>query len=81
MEHDRENDEDFEGMGRGDKILISALAMLGVVLFAAIAMLSLLRSPEWIQVVLALAFFAAVWLGVYRYVIPPSGRSQEGGSD
>ena len=81
MEHDRKNDEDFEGRGRGDKILISMLATLGVVLFAAIAVFSLLRSPEWVQVVLALAFFAAVWLGVYRYVIPPSGRRQESGSD
>ena len=81
MKHDPKNDENFEGRGRGDKVLIPALAVLGVALFAAVAALSVLRGPEWIQVVLVLAFFAAVWLGLYRYVAPPSGRNQENRSD
>lgn len=70
-----------EGMARGDKVLISALAALGAVLLVVILVLSLLRSPEWIQLVLALILFAALGLGAYRYVITPSGRRQESGSD
>jgi protein-S-isoprenylcysteine O-methyltransferase Ste14 len=77
----RGNDADFEGMGRGDKILIAALAVLGVVAMAVILVLSLLSSPEWIQFVLAMVLFAALALGSYRYVITPSGRGQESGSD
>ena len=66
-----------EGMGRGEKTLISALAVLGVVLLAAILVLSLLQTPEWMQFVLALVLFAALGLGAYLYVITPSGRGQE----
>ena len=72
---------DVEGMGRSDKVLISALAVLGVVLLVVMLVLSLLRSPEWIQFVLALALFAALGLGAYRYVITPSGRHQESRGD
>ena len=68
---------DSGGMERSDKVLISALAVLGVVLLAVMFVLSLLRSPEWIQFVLALALFAVLGLGAYRYVITPSGRRQE----
>ena len=66
-----------EGMGRGEKTLISTLAVLGVVLLAAILVLSLLQTPEWMQFVLALVLFAALGLGAYLYVITPSGRGQE----
>ena len=72
---------DGAGMGRSDKVLISTLAILGVVALAVILVLSLLRSPEWMQFVLALVLFAALGLGAYRYVITPSGRGQESGSD
>ena len=68
-------------MERSDKVLISALAVLGVVLFVVIAALSLLETPEWIQFVLALVLFAALGLGAYRYVITPSGRGQESESN
>ena len=77
----RGNDADFEGMSRSDQIWIAALAALGVVAMAVILVLSLLSSPEWIQFVLALVLFAAIALGAYRYVITPSGRGQESGSD
>ncbi|MDP9486218.1 MAG: hypothetical protein M3Q49_10640 [Actinomycetota bacterium] len=69
------------GMGRGDKIMIAVLVALGVVLLAGIFVLALLRSPEWMQVVLAVGLFAALGLGAYRYVITPSGRRQESGSE
>ena len=72
---------DGAGMGRSDKVLISTLAILGVVALAVLLVLSLLRSPEWMQFVLALVLFAALGLGAYRYVITPSGRGQESGSD
>ena len=68
-------------MERGDKTLISALALLGVVALAVIFVLSLLRTPEWIQFVMALVLFAALGLGAYRYVITPSGRRQESKTD
>ena len=77
----RGNDEDFEGMRRSDKIWIAVLAALGVVALVAIDVLALLGSPEWVQFVLALVLFAAIALGAYRYVITPSGRDQESGSD
>ncbi len=75
------NDADFEGMGRGDKIWIAALAALGVVAMAVMFVLTLLGSPEWMQFVLAMVLFVALGLGAYRYVITPSGRGQESGSD
>ena len=83
---DRGDGEDGGGgrnrsMERSDKILISALAVLGVVAFAVIFVLSLLRTPEWMQFVLALVLFAALGLGAYRYVITPSGRRQESETD
>ena len=77
----RGNDADFEGMSRSDQIWIAALAALGVVAMAVIAVLSLLGASEWMQFVLALALFVALGLGAYRYVITPSGRGQESGSD
>lgn len=70
-----------EGMGKGEKTLISTLAVVGVVVLAAILVLSLLRTPEWIQFVLALVLFAALGLGAYLYVITPSGRRQEADGD
>jgi membrane protein implicated in regulation of membrane protease activity len=68
-------------MERSDKILISALAALGMVALAVIFVLSLLRVPEWLQFVMALVLFVALGLGAYRYVITPSGRREESGSD
>ena len=76
----RGNDADG-GMGRSDKIWIVALAALGVVASAGIFVLTLMRSPEWMQLVLAMVLFVALGLGAYRYVITPSGRGQESGSD
>ena len=70
-----------ESMGRSDKIWITALAALGVVASAVIFVLTLLRSPEWMQFAMALVLFGALGLGAYRYVITPSGRGQESGSD
>ena len=70
-----------QSMGRSDKIWITALAALGVVASAAIFVLTLLRSPEWMQFAMALVLFGALGLGAYRYVITPSGRGQESGSD
>ena len=68
-------------MEKSDKILIATLAIVGVVALAVILVLSLLRTPEWMQFVLALVLFAALGLGAYRYVITPSGRRQESRSD
>jgi hypothetical protein len=68
-------------MERSDKILISTPAALGMVALAVIFVLSLLRVPEWLQFVMALVLFVALGLGAYRYVITPSGRREEGGSD
>ena len=76
-----DGEESGGGMESTDKVLISTLAIVGVVVLAVILVLSLLKTPEWIQFVLTLVLFAALGLGAYRYVITPSGRSQESGSD
>lgn len=64
-------------MQRSDKIVIGILIVLAVVGEIAIALLTLLEGPEWIEFVIAMVLFVAALAGAYWFVLAPQSLPEE----
>ena len=64
-------------MGRTDRIVIMALAALGVVALIATAVITLTEGSEYLEFVIALVFFTAVLVGSYWFMLVPTGQGEE----
>jgi len=64
-------------MRRGDRITIVVLAVLGVVAFASIGVMTLLGAPEYLEFAVAMAMFVAILVGSYLFVITPQKQREE----
>jgi protein-S-isoprenylcysteine O-methyltransferase Ste14 len=64
-------------MQRSDWIVIGLLIVLAVVGETAIALLTLLEGPEWIEFVIVLVLFAAILVGACWFVIAPQSLPEE----
>lgn len=68
-------------MSKRDYVMFAVIAVLGVSVFTAIGMLTLLGGPEYMKFLIALVFFVAVLVGSYLYVIGPQKEREERDSD
>ena len=64
-------------MGRGDRILIMALAALGVVALIAMAVITLTEGSEHLEFAIVMVFFIAVLLGSYWFLLAPAGQGEK----
>ena len=64
-------------MGRGDRILIIALAALGVVALIAMAVITLTEGSEYLEFAIVMVFFVAVLLGSFWFLLAPAGQGEE----
>lgn len=64
-------------MSRRDWITISIVAVLGVVAFLAIGVLTLLGAPEWIEFAVAMGMFVTLLVGSYLFVVAPQRQREE----
>ncbi len=64
-------------MQRSDKIVIGILIVLAVVGEIAIALLTLLQGPEWIEFVIVMVLFVAILAGAYWFVLAPQSLPEE----
>jgi protein-S-isoprenylcysteine O-methyltransferase Ste14 len=64
-------------MQRSDKIVIGILIVLAVVGEIAIALLTLLEGPEWIEFVIVMVLFVAILAGAYWFVLAPQSLPEE----
>ncbi len=61
-------------MKRGDLLLITILAALGVLIVLTINVLTVLAAPEWIKFVAMIVLMALLLVGSFWFVIPPFSR-------
>jgi membrane glycosyltransferase len=64
-------------MGRGDRIIIMALAALGAVALIAMAVITLTEGSEHLEFAIVMVFFIAVLLGPYWFLLAPAGQGEE----
>ena len=64
-------------MGRSDRIIILALAALGVVALIAMAVITLTEGSELLEFAIVMVFFTAVLLGSYWFMLAPAGQRGE----
>jgi membrane glycosyltransferase len=64
-------------MGRGDRIIIMALAALGVVALIAMAIITLTEGSEYLEFAIVIVFFVAVLLGSYWFLLAPAGQGEK----
>ncbi len=64
-------------MGRSDRILIAALAVLGVVAYIAIAVLTVMGASEYIKLAIVMVLFIAILAGSYWFLLAPQGQREE----
>jgi membrane glycosyltransferase len=64
-------------MGRSDRIIILALAALGVVALIAMAVITLTEGPELLEFAIVMVFFVAVLLGSYWFMLAPAGQGEK----
>jgi len=68
-------------MSRGDRIIIMALAALGVVALIAMAVITLTEGSELLEFAIVMVFFIAVLLGSFWFMIAPAGRGEKEDSE
>ena len=64
-------------MQRSDWIVIGIIVALIVAGEIAIALLTLLEGPEWIEFVIAMVLFVATLAGAYWFVLAPQSLPEE----
>ncbi len=64
-------------MQRSDQIVIGVMVVLAVVGETAIALLTLLQGPEWIEFVIVMVLFVAALLASYWFVFAPQSLPEE----
>ena len=64
-------------MDRRDWITVWVLAAVGILAFTALAVLTLLEAPEWVEFVVLMVLFVAVLVGSYLFVISPHKHREE----
>ena len=64
-------------MQRSDWIVIGVIVALIVAGEIAIALLTLLEGPEWIEFVIAMVLFGAALAGAYWFVLAPQSLPEE----
>jgi hypothetical protein len=64
-------------MGRSDRIIILALAALGVVALIAMAVITLTEGSELLEFAIVMVFFIAVLVGSYWFMLAPAGQGEQ----
>ena len=64
-------------MQRSDMIVIGVIVALVVAGEIAIALLTLLEGPEWIEFAIAMVLFIATLAGAYWFVFAPQSLPEE----
>jgi hypothetical protein len=64
-------------MGRGDRIIIMALAALSVVGLIAMAVITLTEGSEYLDFAIVMVLFIAVLLGSFWFLLTPAGQGEE----
>jgi hypothetical protein len=64
-------------MGRGDRILIMALAALGVAALVAMAVITLTEGYEYLEFAIVMVLFIAVLVGSFWFLLAPAGQGEE----
>ncbi len=64
-------------MGRGDRILIMALAALGVAALVAMAVITLTEGSELLEFAIVMVLFIAILLGSFWFLLAPAGQGEE----
>jgi membrane glycosyltransferase len=64
-------------IGRSDRIIILALAALGIVALIAMAVITLTEGPELLEFAIVMVFFVAVLLGSYWFMLAPAGQGEK----
>jgi len=64
-------------VGRSDRILIAALAALGVVAYTAIVVLTVTGASEYIKLAIVMVLFIAILAGSYWFLLAPQSQREE----
>lgn len=64
-------------MGRSDRILIAALAALGVVAYIAMVVLTVTGASEYIKLAIVMVLFIAILAGSYWFLLAPQRQREE----
>ena len=68
-------------MQRNDWIVIGVVFALDAVALIAIAIITLLAGPEWLEFVIVMAMVIATLLGAYWVLFAPEDIAEERGED